>query len=74
MDHLVCGLSQTTFLIDRRWLQSNTARSNEFIMLELLGNWEPPNNFCTPRLREALESQNCLPIRNKNKKINEWRE
>lgn len=29
---------QTTLLIDRRWLQSITAKSNEFTMLELPGN------------------------------------
>ena len=55
-------LMYTTTKRDRQWLLSSTVESNEFPLLELLGNWEPLDSSCAWRLCQALESQTSLPL------------
>lgn len=52
----------------RRWLLRSTAGGNEYPMLELPGDWDPPDSVRTPRLCEALESQARLFVGNEIKK------
>lgn len=52
----------------RRWLLRSTVGVNEYPMLELPGDWDPPDNVRTPQLCEALESQASLFVGNEIKK------
>ena len=51
----------------RRWLPSSTAGHNECFMLELPGNWEPPDSLHAARSSAAMDSLFSLPSRDQSK-------
>ena len=51
----------------RRWLLSSTAGHNECIMLELSGNWEPPDSLYAARLCAVMDSLFSLPSGDQSK-------
>lgn len=44
-----------------------TAEHIEFLMLELLGNWEPPDSLYAVQIRAAVDSLLCLPSGDQSK-------
>ena len=50
------------YLRKRRWLLGSTARNNDFLRVELLGAWEPPDSSCVGRISPTMESQYYFPF------------
>lgn len=48
--------------MDRRWLLGSTAGGHEYLCLEPLGTWEPPDSECVAGICATLRSQNRFLI------------
>ena len=44
----------------RQWLQGSTAKSHEYLKLELLGNWEPLDSSSVARYGAMIQLQFSL--------------
>lgn len=49
-------LPQNQLLRYQQWLLGSTIEHNEFLMLELSGNWEPPDSLYAARLCATMDS------------------
>ena len=54
-------------LFKQPWLQGSTAKSHEYLKLELLGNWEPLDSSSVAQYGAMIQSQFSLFYRDESR-------